>query len=395
MTGEVKPGDADAPAGFIDAAARSEFARLAAVIFLTAMTNQQSVLLAVVWEDVGFSPRDIGLLIAIYGVPLVAMSLFSGPLANRIGILQTVRIGAVLTVLGFVSLYLTHESVIGSLVSRLIQGTGFALFHAPVMTYGSTRLTRERFVRLFGLLSAMAPLPYAFWPILAEFLYHWLGHYGYFLAGAVPGLLGLPLLWTFRAVDKTEGPVGGILGLLASRRIWPPLIAAIVYGYMFGFISAYAAPFLVERGIVVGAFFTAFTVSIFAVRFGGLALIENVDRRLVVAGGAVLLASGLTMVALATSLPGVVAAGFVFGLGHSIGFPVLSAWICDGTPPEQRATPMAVFNATFFAAMTVIALPASLAIAQVGYVPVMVTMSVSSLGLAVLLAIAWSRRFRR
>ncbi len=101
------------------------------------------------------------------------------------------------------------------------------------------------------------------------------------------------------------------------------------------------------------------------------------------------------MVALATSLPGVVAAGFVFGLGHSIGFPVLSAWICDGTPPEQRATPMAVFNATFFAAMTVIALPASLAIAQVGYVPVMVTMSVSSLGLAVLLAIAWSRRFRR
>ncbi len=41
---------------------------------------------------------------------------------------------------------------------------------------------------------------------------------------------------------------------------------------------------------------------------------------------------------------------------------------------------MAVFNATFFAAMTVIALPASLAIAQVGYVPVMVTMSVSSLG---------------
>ena len=58
MTGEVKPGDADAPAGFIDAAARSEFARLAAVIFLTAMTNQQSVLLAVVWEDVGFSPTS-------------------------------------------------------------------------------------------------------------------------------------------------------------------------------------------------------------------------------------------------------------------------------------------------------------------------------------------------
>ena len=164
---------------------------------------------------------------------------------------------------------------------------------------------------------------------------------------------------------------------------------------MFGFISAYAAPFLVERGIVVGTFFTAFTISIFAVRFGGLALIENIDRRLVVAGGAVLLASGLVLVAFAQTVTAVAVAGLVFGLGHSIGFPVLSAWICDGTPPEQRATPMAVFNATFFAAMTVVALPASLAIGQFGYVPVMVSLSVSSLGLTLLLVFAWSRRFRR
>lgn len=383
------------PRGFVDSAARSEFIRLAAIIFLTAMTNQQSVLLAVVWEQAGFAHRDIGLLIAVYGIPLVLMSLFSGPLANRIGLLQTVRIGAVLTTLGFLSLYLTHESVLGSLASRLIQGTGFALFHAPVMTYGSTLLTRERFVRLFGLLSAMAPLPYAFGPIVAEFLYHAFGPHGYFLAGTLPALIGLPLLWTIRPAEKAEGPVGGIFGLIATPRIWLPLTAAIVYGYMFGFISAYAAPFLVERGIVVGTFFTAFTISIFAVRFGGLALIENIDRRLVVAGGAVLLAAGLVLVAFAQTVTAVAVAGLVFGLGHSIGFPVLSAWICDGTPPEQRATPMAVFNATFFAAMTVIALPASLAIGQFGYVPVMVSLSVSSLGLTLLLVLAWSRRFRR
>mgnify|MGYP001168776477 CR=1 FL=1 len=389
------PPPADTPRGFVDPAARSEFARLGAIIFLTAMTNQQSVLLAVVWEEAGFPHRDIGLLIAVYGIPLVLMSLFSGPLANRIGLLHTVRIGAILTTLGFLSLYFTHQSFFGSLASRLVQGTGFALFHAPVMTYGTTRLTRERFVRLFGLLSAMAPLPYAFGPVVAEFLYHSFGAHGYFLAGTIPALLGLPLLWTIRPADKAEGPVGGILGLIARPRVWLPLTAAIVYGYMFGFISAYAAPILVERGVIVGAFFTAFTISIFAVRFGGLALIENVDRRLVVAGGAVLLGGGLAMAAFAQGLTGVAAAGLVFGLGHSIGFPVLSAWICDGTPPEQRATPMAVFNATFFAAMTVVALPSSVAIGRFGYVPVMVALSASGLVLAAVLLYAWSRRFRR
>ena len=122
---------------------------------------------------------------------------------------------------------------------------------------------------------------------------------------------------------------------------------------------------------------------------------ENIDRRLVIAGGAAALAAGIALAAFATTMPMVVAAGLVFGLGHSIGFPVISAWVCDGTPPEQRATPLALFNATFFAAITFIALPASLAIDRFGYVPAMMAISVFGLTLSVLMTAAWSRRFRR
>lgn len=390
-----EPPERPAPRGFIDAAARSEFARIGLAIFLTALTNQQAVLLAVVWQDAGFAHADIGLLIAVYGVPLVLMSLFSGEVAGRIGLLPTVRLGAVLVVLGHSSLFLTYESFAGSFASRLAQGVGFALFHAPIMSYGTTRITQERFVQLFGILSAMAPLPYAFGPILAEWLYHTFGARQFFLAGALPGLLALPLLFTVRPGEKAEPPVGGLLGLVTSRRIVMPMLAAIVYGSTFGFISAYMAPVMLERGLTVGAFFTAFTASIFAVRLGLLGLVENIDRRLVIAGGAAALATGIAMAAFATTMPMVVAAGLVFGLGHSIGFPVISAWVCDGTPPEQRATPLALFNATFFAAITFVALPASLAIDRFGYVPAMIAISVSGLTLAALMTAAWSRRFRR
>jgi predicted MFS family arabinose efflux permease len=123
--------------------------------------------------------------------------------------------------------------------------------------------------------------------------------------------------------------------------------------------------------------------------------VENIDRRLVVAGGAAALATGISLAALATTMPMVIAAGLVFGLGHSIGFPVISAWVCDGTPPEQRATPLALFNATFFAAITFVALPASVGIGRFGYVPVMVGIAALGLALAVLMIAAWSRRFRR
>lgn len=389
------PPERPAPSGFIDAAARAEFARIGLAIFLTAMTNQQAVLLAVVWQDAGFAHADIGFLIAVYGVPLVLMSLFSGEVANRIGLLPTVRLGAILVVLGHASLFLTYESFAGSFVSRLAQGIGFALFHAPIMSYGTTRITQQRFVQLFGILSAMAPLPYAFGPILAEWLYHSFGPRQFFLVGAIPGLLALPLLFTVRPGEKAEPPVGGLTGLVTSRRIVMPMLAAIVYGCTFGFIAAYMAPVMLERGLTVGAFFTAFTASIFAVRLGLLGLVENIDRRLVVAGGAAALATGITLAALATTMPMVIAAGLVFGLGHSIGFPVISAWVCDGTPPEQRATPLALFNATFFAAITFVALPASVGIGHFGYVPVMVSIAVLGLALAVLMVAAWSRRFRR
>ncbi len=389
-----EPDEAGRPRGFIDGVARFEYARLAIAIFLTALTNQQAVMLAVVWEEAGFAHRDIGLLIAIYGIPLVLMSLFSGLVANRIGLLPTVRIGAVLTCLGLASLAVTYDSFFGSLVSRLVQGIGFALFHAPVMTYGTTRLTQERFIQLFGLLSAMAPLPYAFGPILAEYIYHGYGARIFLLLGSLPGLLALPLLWTVRPGEKATPEVGGLTGLLTSRRIFLPMLAAVVYGSMFGFISAYMAPLMLERGMTVGAFFTSFTLSIFGARFGLLALVENVDRRLVVAGGALVLAAGLLLAAFAHNATFAVAAGFVFGLGHSVGFPVISAWICDGTPPEKRAIPLALFNATFFAAITFVALPASVAIGRFGYAPVMTVIAATGVILAAVMVSAWMRRFR-
>lgn len=385
----------DRPRGFIDTRARAEFARLAVFIFLMSFTNQQAVLLAVVWEEAGFSHGDIGLLLSIYGIPLVLMSLFSGTVANRIGLLPTVRIGGALICLGLGSLSLTYDNFLGSLASRLVQGVGMALFHAPIMTYGSTRLTNERFVQLFGLLSAMAPLPYAFGPIFAETLYHAYGARGLFLVGALPGLLVLPLAWTVRPGEKAQGDTGGLSKLLHSRRVVLPLISAVGYGSMFGFIAAYMAPIAVERGLTVGYFFSAFTASLFLSRLGLLGLIENVDRRLVVAGGALTLSTGLALAAFATNGWMTAASGFVFGLGHSVGFPVISAWLCDDTPPEKRAVPMALFNATFFAAINFIALPASVAIGALGYGPALLATSTLGVALSIILTVAWTRRFRR
>lgn len=399
MSAEPAPPEPEQPAGrrrgFIDGPARGEFARIAFFIFMISFTNQQAVLLAVVWEEAGFAHRDIGLLLSIYGIPLVLMSLFSGSVANRIGLLPTVRIGGVLICLGLASLSLTYDSFFGSLASRLVQGVGMALFHAPIMTYGSTRLTHERFVQLFGLLSAMAPLPYAFGPIVAETLYHAYGARLFFLIGALPGLLVLPIAWTIRPGVKAEAEAGGLSALLHSRRVVLPLLSALAYGSMFGFIAAYMAPIALERGLTVGAFFSAFTASLFLSRLGLLGLIENVDRRLVVAGGAVTLTIGLSLAAFADNSWMTAASGFVFGLGHSIGFPVISAWLCDGTPPEKRAVPMALFNATFFAAINFIALPASLVIGRFGYGPSLLATATLGLMLALVLTIAWTRRFRR
>jgi MFS family permease len=303
------------------------------------------------------------------------------------------RFGGFMVMLGLASFAVTQDDFVGSVISRCLQGVGFGLFMAPAMAYVTTRLTPERFIHYFGIAAAMAPLPQALGPLGAEWV---LAHYGpvaLFILGAVPALLALPLLWALRSAEKTE-KTGSYAKTLMSPRVRLPLVGVVVFGAMFGFVTAFMAAILTSREISVASFFTSYTLVLFGTRFGFLGLVERIDRRIVVGGGLTLLGIAMALLSVASSVPAVVVAGVIFGLGHSTGYPVISAWICEGVAPADRATPMAIFNAAFSVGISGSPLVTSWFVVAVGYPLVMQGLAALSIVMAAVMAAAFFSRPR-
>ena len=363
-------------AGFIDEEARAEYWRVAVGVFLVAFMNAHSTLLSIVFARNGHDLHAIGVLLSSMAITVILFALLSGEFAARLGVVPTLRIAMTLTLIGLGSLIFTRANFAAALVSRLVQGAGQGLFLSAAITYAQSRLSPTRFLFLLGVFSAMMPLAQAVAPAFGEFTLNNWGDRAMFLIAMAPALAGLALTLGVRAIAKP--PVSRGLDLVSSWRAHfvEPLLAVFVNGAMFGFTTAYLAPALEARAIPLAAFFTASTLTMFATRALGLRRIEQANRRYLIGAGLAFEAIGLVAVAFAAQHLWLVSVGGVlFGLGHSMVYPVLSVWMSQGVEPTMRAGPQAWLNTFFNIGLFAMPAPESWLIGAVGYDRTMIVMA--------------------
>lgn len=370
---------------FIDPRARVEYILFGLATFLIFFMNAQAALLSTAFQQHGLPLSDIGILLSLYGVPVVIVTLFTGKIATWLGSLGSARWGTAIMAAGFMSLAVTADSFWPALVSRLTWGIGYGLMFAPLFTYAQSRITGPRFIYLLGLFSSMAPLAQAGGPLFAEFV---LGHGGaqlMFVLGVIPALLGLGLLFLMRPLAKPPAAGGLALGeaLTPSRRI--PLVAIFVSGALFGFLASYMTPFLHAKGVSIAWHFVAMTIGIFSTRFIGLGFFQKLDPRLVVSVGISVMALAYTLLVQVQHPFAVAGCGMLFGSGYSVVYPVLSAWISEGLNPSERAGPQALFNAVFNVGLLWMPLPITGLIALFGYGGALQILALLSLAMAAFL----------
>ncbi len=381
MTTETKPAE------YIDAAARGEFIRVGLGVFLVSFMNAHATLFSIVFARNGHDLHTIGVLLSAAAIPIIFFALISSEFSARIGVLPTLRLAMLLTIVGFASFYFTRASFGGALASRLVQGAGQGLFLSAAITYGQSRLTPARLLFLLGVFSAMMPLSQALGPPVGEWTLARFGENAMIAIAVVPGIAGLALTFGVRPIPSP--PRTGGLDLVASwrRELVLPLLSVATAGALFGFAVAYLAPALEARHIPLAAFFTASTLTMFATRFLGLRRVEAVDRRLLVASGLALEAIGYVCVSAAGSRAWVVAIGGVlFGFGHSMIYPVLAVWVTDGVEAARRAGPQAWLNAFFNLGIYATPLPETWLVAAFGYEATMVALAVFAACVAAWLA---------
>jgi MFS family permease len=354
--------------GFRDHAAGVEFWLLSLATFLCFTTVSQTALLARVMESRGLPLAQIGVVLSAYGAAVIVFMLAAAPIAARLGNLPTLRLGILLLVAGHLSYQLSIGAYAGAVVSRVVQGTGYGLFMPTAMTFAKSKLSKERFVYLFGIYASMVPLPNAVGPPLAEAYLNSFGEHLFFVVGAVPGVVA-GLLTLALSDASAEGERGQLplrrTALLPSLR--RPLAAILVVGAIYGIIPSYMASVLKERAVPLGFFFTSFTITLFAARFTVVRYFESWARRRVVAAGLGAMATSYLVVAYSAGALPVTFAGILFGLGYSVAYPVLSVWVAEQFDPQQRTTPIALFNAMFAAGILLTPWFGTYVIAVVGY----------------------------
>lgn len=338
-------------ANFVDAAARVRFWLLCACTFLIFLSNSATALFAKVFANAGYAESAIGIVLAIYGISTIAGILVSGFVARRIGMLQTVKIGAVLLLFSYLSYALTLDHFYASIASRLAQGFAYGLFLAPSMLFAKAQLSKRYFVTLFGVFSGMVPLPNVVGPPIAAWLLEQFGNGLFFFVTAPPMVLGVIVLLLLGSnLQHNARLPGHLYGQLIRRADVRWVYAAIGFvGLVFGVVPSYMASYLIDNGVNVAAFFSTFAIVMFGARFFVAPLIEKTPHEMVVGAG--ILAMGIAYMAMGY-LPVtrfVLPAGILFGLGYSLCYPRLSVMAITPFADNDREKPIALFNVFFVA----------------------------------------------
>jgi MFS family permease len=397
LNGSASVADADRIAyseGFIDARAKSEFWRFGIAVFLVSFLYSHAALLAVVFTHEGFDLHSVGMLLSLYVFPVLLTSFLIGAIAGRIGVLATTRTSICLIIIGYATLYFTVDHFYGALASRIVQGLGQGLFLGSILAYGQSRLSPRRFLYLLSVFSTMAPLSQAFAPPFGAFILHLWGPRAMFVIATIPALVGLALTFTLRPLARSVNTRGLDFEKALRRDRIAPLGAAFVNGTMFGFVMAYLSSVLEAKALPLAAFFIASTTAMLASRIIAMRRMEGVNRHFLVGGGFVLEALGFAAVAFAGGSWLVVVAGMLFGMGYSVVYPILSAWMSDGLAPGERVGPQGLLNAIFSFGMFAMPFPLTYLIAAVGYNTALLCLAAFAIVCAAILAIIALRPLR-
>ena len=381
--------EAAVKAGFVDARAKSEFIRFGVACLLASLLNAHVALLTIVFTQAGHSLQAAGLLLSFFAIPVIIVNLLAGPVASRIGALATTRLSMALTIIGFGSLAFSVEDFWLALLSRAVHGIGFGLYLPSIMTYGQSRLNQSRFVSLVIVFSSIIPFSYALGPALGEFTLTQYGRTVFFLAATAPAAIGLLLTLGLRPLAKPVARGLDLSGALQARFILP-LLGLFAGGTLHAYSVAFLPPDLVERGVALAIFFVPSTIATGLTRVSG-SIFQRFQPRALVSSGLALMAFGLGLVALSSSLPIIIAGSIAFGLGSSVIYPVVSAWLGQGIEPSRRAGPQAVGAACFYLGLYGAPFPLAFLVAPAGYVTSSLMLAGFGLIVAICLAVRGAR----
>ena len=319
----------------------------AGLLCLTALGATMPVLPRYVTGSLGAGNVAVGITIGAFAIGAVAARPFAGRVADARGRrIVLVSGAAVMAVAG--ALLFVPMGVLGLVGARLVVGVGEAL----VFTAGATWVVdlappgrRAQSIGLFGL---------AVWTGLSLGTVAGEGLYALNGFGAVWAFAALaPVVAALIAMRLPEPPrplaePSSARAELVPRVALRPGIALALASAGYATMASFVVLHLAETGAGGGAaVFTTFTAAVVGARLIGGRLPDRVGARPCAIAAGIAEATGLALVAVASS-PVVALAGALFmGVGFSLLYPALALLVVDGIEENRRGAALGTFTAFF------------------------------------------------
>ncbi len=231
------------------------------------------------------------------------------------------------------------------LLQRVIQ---LALF-TTIITYAVDSISISRRTQGLAIYGLSGLVPIAVGGLVGDITIGALGFVGLFLASAAASSVAWFFYYTLPPI-----PVAGVekrrgfWQALGQRNLLPLWLATLLFSTGMEVIFIFTRTYVDTRQIgTTGAVFAVYGASAATLRIIGGRLYDRFPHRLMLVGAIVVYGIGLSVLAMAGSLPFVLLAACLSGSAHGIAFPLLSSEVANRARESERGSAMSVFTSIF------------------------------------------------
>lgn len=291
----------------------------------------------------GIGESQIGVIVGFFALSAMVVRPWAGWAADRYGRLPLLAAGASIFLVSPL-LYAWSQSAGALLLARLVHGTGMGCFPTSATAVVADIAPPDRRGEAMGLFGVASNLALAVGPFVGFWVAERAGFPPLFLASSAIAAvaLGLALSLPETVPERRRDPFV-VRAALSRAAVLPSAIAFCLmttYGVLAAFLPLYVQK--LETGNP-GTFFVVFALSAAAVRGYAGRLSDRRGRAPVTVVGTLLVSLAMAVLAGSGTLPALLLAGVLYGLGFGTTQPVLMAWTADLVPPAERGKAMGTF----------------------------------------------------
>jgi MFS family permease len=287
-----------------------------------------------------------GWIIALFTITAGLSRPFSGKLADTIGRLPVMYIGAFACVISSL-LYPVLSFVSGFLVLRFMHGFSTGFKPTGTAAYVADVVPVDRRGEAMGILGICLSIGASASPPLGSWLVKVYGINSMFYASSVLAALSVVILMKLPETLKEKQPFQFRLLKVSRDDIFDPLaipagIMMLFCYFSYGVILTLVPDLSDHLGLSNrGIFFTLFTLASVSTRFFAGKISDRLGREPVLKLSALLIGVAMLVFAHANSPEMLYLASILFGLGNGIFSPAINAWTVDLGDPERKGRALA------------------------------------------------------